>query len=269
MLFFPTITVKSLINFKNNNLSLGKMNKELVENEAKKAISGDLLQGLETENKQLSASIEKLEDERKRTSSSLQRLEEESAMLRELFNNVNNELNNLKKPALLVAEVSNIINDKAVIKLANGNKFFCYIAQELKDLRAGDSVLVDQKSLNIVERVNVGSTFEVEKFVIVEKPKESWKEVGGLRREIQEIKEVIELPLKKPKLFEKIGIYPPKGVLLFGPPGTGKTLLAKAVAHSTNATFIEVVGSELVQKFIGEGAKLVKDIFTLARQKAP
>ncbi len=86
---------------------------------------------------------------------------------------------------------------------------------------------------------------------------------------IREVKEVIELPLKKPGLFEKVGIKPPKGLLLYGPPGTGKTLMAKAVAHSTNATFIEVVGSELVQKFIGEGAKLVKEIFALARTKAP
>ncbi|HLC70821.1 MAG TPA: AAA family ATPase, partial [Candidatus Nanoarchaeia archaeon] len=84
-----------------------------------------------------------------------------------------------------------------------------------------------------------------------------------------EVKEVIELPLQKPELFEKVGISPPKGILLYGPPGTGKTLLAKAVANSTGATFIEVVGSELVQKFIGEGAKLVKDIFILARSKAP
>ena len=160
-------------------------------------------------------------------------------------------------------------NRYQAIKLANGNKFFCYIAQDLKNLQAGDSVLVDQKSLNVVEKVNVGNTFEVEKFVIIEKPKENWKEIGGLKREIQEIKEVIELPLKKPKLFERVGIHPPKGVLLYGPPGTGKTLLAKAVANSTEATFIEVVGSELVQKFIGEGAKLVKDIFALARQKAP
>ena len=78
-----------------------------------------------------------------------------------------------------------------------------------------------------------------------------------------------KLPLKKPELFKKVGIQPPKGVLLYGPPGTGKTILAKAVAASTNSTFIEVVGSELVQKFIGEGAKLIKEIFQLAKQKAP
>jgi len=77
------------------------------------------------------------------------------------------------------------------------------------------------------------------------------------------------LPLKRPDLFGKVGILPPKGILLYGPSGTGKTLLARAVAASTNSTFIEIVGSELVQKFIGEGAKLVKDIFKLAREKAP
>ena len=77
------------------------------------------------------------------------------------------------------------------------------------------------------------------------------------------------MPLKKPKLFEKVGIQPPKGILLHGPPGTGKTLLAKAVANSTKSTFIEIVGSELVQKFIGEGAKLVKEVFQLAKDKAP
>ena len=88
-------------------------------------------------------------------------------------------------------------------------------------------------------------------------------------KQIEEIKEVVELPLIKPELFKKVGIQPPKGILLHGPPGTGKTILAKAVAASTHSTFIELVGSELVQKFIGEGAKLVKEVFQLAREKAP
>jgi len=96
-----------------------------------------------------------------------------------------------------------------------------------------------------------------------------WKDVGGLSEQIEDIKEVIELPLLNPKLFKKVGIQPPKGILLYGPPGTGKTILAKAVASSTNSTFIEIVGSELVQKFIGEGAKMVKEVFQLAREKAP
>ncbi len=216
------------------------------------------------------SAITKVEEQNKMLLAHVKRLEEESAMLRELFNNVNTELANLKKPALLVADVISLVpQNKAVIKLPNGNKFLVYIGKDVKNAQAGDAVLVDQKSLNVVDKVDVNNNYEVEKYVIIEKPNESWKEIGGLKAEVEEVKEVIELPLKKPHLFEKIGIQPPKGLLLYGPPGTGKTLLAKAVAHSTNATFIQVVGSELVQKFIGEGAKLVKDIFALARQKAP
>ena len=224
---------------------------------------------LEEENKILVETIEKLEEENKNISNTLSKVEQESSILRELFNNTNNELNNLKKPSLLVADVVSVHGDKATIKLPNGNKFYSYIAQHVKDIKSGDAALVDQKSLNIVEKFESNDNFEVEKYVIIEKPKEDWNSIGGLKEVVREVKEVIELPLTKPKLFESVGIQPPKGVLLYGPPGTGKTLLAKAVASSTNATFIEVVGSELVQKFIGEGAKLVKDIFALARRKAP
>ncbi len=223
----------------------------------------------DNEPKNTQTELSKLQEESKVMSKTINRLEEETVMLRELFNNASSELNNLRKPALLVADVMSVHDGKAIIKLSNGNKFYCFVSPEIKKLNAGDVVLVDQKSLNIISKVDVNSSLEVEKFVIIEKPKESWKEIGGLKDEIREIKEVIELPLKKPHLFKKVGIEPPKGLLLYGPPGTGKTLLAKAAAHSTNATFIEVVGSELVQKFIGEGAKLVKDIFTLARSKAP
>ncbi|MCF7799315.1 AAA family ATPase [Candidatus Woesearchaeota archaeon] len=153
--------------------------------------------------------------------------------------------------------------------MPNGNKFFVDISSELEDLKAGDSVLVEQKNLTIVDKVRSTRRFNVEQFVIMEKPNVKWSDIGGLKREAEEIREVVELPLKSPELFTKVGIEPPKGILLHGPPGTGKTLLAKAVASSTNSTFIEVVGSELVQKFIGEGAKLVKEIFELAREKAP
>ena len=219
--------------------------------------------------KGLSETVDRLEEENKHIAIALAKLEQESAILRELFNNANNELTNLKKPSLLVADVSSVHGDKAIIKLPNGNKFYCYVTQNITNLRSGDAVLVDQKSLNVVEKLDSNDNFEVEKFVIIEKPKEDWQSIGGLKEVIREVKEVIELPLTKPKLFENVGIKPPKGVLLYGPPGTGKTLLAKAVASSTNATFIEVVGSELVQKFIGEGAKLVKDIFNLARRRAP
>jgi len=100
-------------------------------------------------------------------------------------------------------------------------------------------------------------------------PDATYDMVGGLEKQIQEIKEVIELPLKHPELFESLGVSPPKGVLMYGPPGTGKTLLARAVAHHTDCCFIRVSGSELVQKYIGEGARMVRELFVLARQHAP
>ena len=100
-------------------------------------------------------------------------------------------------------------------------------------------------------------------------PNSTYDMVGGLDEQIKEIKEVIELPIKHPELFDSLGIAQPKGVLLYGPPGTGKTLLARAVAHHTDCTFIRVSGSELVQKYIGEGSRMVRELFVMAREHAP
>uniref|UniRef100_A0A8C9GFL8 AAA+ ATPase domain-containing protein n=1 Tax=Piliocolobus tephrosceles TaxID=591936 RepID=A0A8C9GFL8_9PRIM len=100
-------------------------------------------------------------------------------------------------------------------------------------------------------------------------PLESYADIGGLESQIQEIKEAVELPLTHPELYEDIGIKPPKGVILYGPPGTGKTLLAKAVANETSATFLRVVGSELIQKYLGDGPKLVREMFKVAEEHAP
>jgi proteasome regulatory subunit len=196
-------------------------------------------------------------------------LEDENRLLKEAVNSLREEVERFKSPSLMVAEVSDLINDHALIKIPNGNKFYVTISKSVPPLEIGDSVLVEQKNLNIVDRISVSKNFEVERFVIIEKPKVSWNEIGGLDEQIDEIKEVVELPLKNPALFKKIGIQPPKGILLHGPPGTGKTILAKAIANSTNATFIEIVGSEIIQKFIGDGAKLIKELFTLARNKGP
>src|SRR3990167_8055022 len=195
-------------------------------------------------------------------------LEEENQLLKDTISKMKEELDRLKTPPLMICEVMDIHDDNAVIRIPNGNQFYVTYNAEA-NLKAGDSVLCDQKNLNIVKKIDTSRKFNVEKFVIVEKPDIKWESVGGLKEQENEIREVIELPLKKPELFRKVGITPPKGILLHGPPGTGKTLLAKAVAASTNSTFIEVVGSELVQKFIGEGSKLVKEIFDLARERAP
>ena len=106
--------------------------------------------------------------------------------------------------------------------------------------------------------------------MMVEKvPDSTYDMIGGLDEQIKQIKEVIELGLKHPELFESLGIAQPKGVLLYGPPGTGKTLLARAVAHHTDCKFIRVSGSELVQKYIGEGSRMVRELFVMAREHAP
>jgi proteasome regulatory subunit len=197
-------------------------------------------------------------------------IEEENNILKEALNSLREEVDRLRAPSLMVAEVTDVLeNNRALLKIPNGNKFYVTVSTSVKNLEPGDSVLVEQKNLNIVDKVNVSKNFDVERYVIIEKPKIDWNDIGGLNEQIEEIKEVVELPLKKPELFRKIGINPPKGILLFGPPGTGKTLLAKAIANSTDATFIEIVGSEIVQKFIGDGAKLIKEIFQLAKAKAP
>jgi proteasome regulatory subunit len=104
---------------------------------------------------------------------------------------------------------------------------------------------------------------------MVEKPDITYNSVAGLDEQITTVREAIELPLLEPELFEKVGIIPPKGILLVGPPGCGKTLLAKAVANQTEATFIRMVGSELAQKYIGEGGRMVRELFSLAKEKSP
>lgn len=203
-------------------------------------------------------------------SRNIQDMEQENRLLRETISQLKQELDRFRSPALLVADVAEIVDeDHALVIMPNGNKFYVDKASDAGTLKVGDAVLLEQKNLTIIEKISSNKRFNVEQFVIMENPTVKWNQIGGLSRQAEEIREIVELPLKKPELFEKVGIEPPKGILLYGPPGTGKTLLAKAVATSTNSTFIEIVGSELVQKFIGEGAKLVKEIFDLAREKAP
>lgn len=195
-------------------------------------------------------------------------IESENKMLQETVKQMKTQIQKLTSRPLMIAEVQDVVGDGFLIRIPNGNQFSVNSLCKEK-ISSGDSVLVEQRNLTIIKKIKTTKDFNVEKFVIMEKPNLKFEEIGGLSEQIKEIKEVIELPLKRPNLFKKVGIQPPKGILLYGEPGTGKTLLAKAVANSTNATFIEIVGSELVQKFIGEGAKLVKEVFTLAKNKVP
>ncbi len=196
-------------------------------------------------------------------------LEEENQLLRQSVAQLRAELDRYRTPPLMVCELSEQIEEGWVIKIPNGNKFYTTVGKDVSGLQTGDTVLCEQKNLSIVKKIAADKKFNVEQFSIISKPSITFDDIGGLAEQINEIKEVVELPLKKPELFRELGIQPPKGVLLYGEPGTGKTLLAKAVANSSDACFIEITGSELVQKFIGEGAKMIKEIFQLARERAP
>ena len=178
--------------------------------------------------------------------------EDENRILRETINQLRYELDRYRRTPLMICEVREIFGKNAIIKIPNGNQFFVEVSDECEVLKPGDTIYVEQKNLTIIKKARLMRRYNVEKFINMQRPDATWEDIGGLEDQVREIKEVIELPLKKPQLFKKVGITPPKGVLLYGAPGTGKTLLAKAVASSTNSTFIQIVASELVQKFIGE-----------------
>ena len=161
--------------------------------------------------------------------------------------------------------------ERAIVRSSNGTVFQVSLNQRIEPelLKPGTRVALNQDNLSLVEVLHDAWDPIVSGSEMVEKPDITYDMVAGLDDEILSVREAIELPLTKPHLFAKVGIKPPKGVLLVGPPGCGKTLLAKAVAHHTNATFIRMVGSELAQKYIGEGGRLVRELFSLAKDKAP
>jgi len=182
----------------------------------------------------------------------------------------NKELTDMKIPPQIVGTISEVLPErKAIVKNSNGMEFLVKTAQGIEEVEAGKRVAMNQRTLVITEILPENKDSRVRAMEIIEKPKITFDDIGGLTKERLELEEAIILPLLKPKAFEELGIEPPTGVLLHGLPGTGKTLLAKAVANKTNSTFISLSGSDLVRKFIGEGARLVKDVFNLAKEKKP
>ncbi|MDH7491374.1 MAG: proteasome-activating nucleotidase [Methanolinea sp.] len=181
------------------------------------------------------------------------------------------ENNQLKRMPLFVAVVVDLLGKGEVYLRQQGNnqEYLTHVNDELfHQLKPGTKVAVNN-ALSIVKIV--GSIFDsrVRVMELEESPKVTFSQIGGLSKEIEEVREAVEYPLTKPEIYERVGVEPPKGILLYGPPGTGKTLIAKAVAHQAKATFIRMSGSELVHKYIGEGAQLVRELFALAREKSP
>merc|ERR1711912_4755 len=136
-------------------------------------------------------------------------------------------------------------------------------------LKPSASIALHKHSNALVDILPPESDTSIQMLADHERPNVSYSDIGGLDIQKQEIREAVELPLTQFELYKSIGIDPPRGVLMYGPPGTGKTMLAKAVANRTTAAFIRVVGSEFVQKYLGEGPRMVRDVFRLARENAP
>jgi len=181
------------------------------------------------------------------------------------------ENNQLKKMPLFVAVIVDILPSGEIYLRQQGNNQE-YLTQASNDLlpllRPGAKVAVNN-ALSIVKIIGNVYDSRIRVMELEVSPDITYAQIGGLSDEIQEVRESVEYPLTKPEIFRCVGVEPPKGILLHGPPGTGKTLIAKAVAHEAKATFIRMSGSELVHKFIGEGAGLVRELFMLARERAP
>ena len=182
-----------------------------------------------------------------------------------------NAIDLIRGSPITIGTLEEIITEDHAIVSVNGNDFYVKIFSivDKEQLELGCSVLLRENSYHIVgvladEADPLLSVMKVDKA-----PTETYGDVGGLESQIREIKEAVELPLTHPEMYEEVGIKPPKGVILCGEPGTGKTLLAKAVANETSATFFRVVGSELVQKYSGEGPKLVRELFRIASEHSP
>ena len=222
--------------------------------------------------RQLEESYAALRDESQQLINERNTLEADVRQLRKKIDRLEENVNLLKMPPLIIGHIQDILDhERAIVRSSNGTVFQVSLNQRLEPelIKPGTRVALNQDSLSVIEVLHEAWDPMVSGAEMVEKPTITYEDVAGLDDQVESVREAIELPLVKPELFEKVGIVPPKGVLLVGPPGCGKTLLAKAVANHTEATFIRMVGSELAQKYIGEGGRMVRELFSLAKEKAP
>ncbi len=227
--------------------------------------SFDRVSFLELRNSQLAEAIKRVESERHYMEAEILRLQREVKRLK-------TELDRLRYPPLIVGSVRDVLTDgRVVVKSSTGPDFVVNSAEtvEHEKITVGSRVALNKQTLAVMGVLPASLDPLVAASEIVDKPSVTYTDIGGLTEQVREIREAVEYPLLRSELYRKVGVDPPKGVLLIGSPGTGKTMIAKAVAHHTHATFVRLVGSELVQKYIGEGARLVRELFQLAREKAP
>jgi len=222
--------------------------------------------------KNLENQFKSLQDEAQNLLQEKRSLQNEVTELKKKASGLDNELRILRSPPLIIGHIQDILDEeRAIVRSTNGTVFQVGINPRLTTdkLKPGTRVALNQDNLSVIELLSDAWDPMVSGAEMVEKPIVTYKDLGGLDEQVLQVREAIELPLEKPELFTKVGVSPPKGVLLVGPPGCGKTMLAKAVANQTQASFIRMVGSELAQKYIGEGGRLVRELFSLAKEKSP
>jgi len=182
------------------------------------------------------------------------------------------KVDEIRGSPMSVGTLEEMIDDNhAIVSSSVGPEYYVNVLSvvDQDNLEPGCSVLLHNKVMSVVGILADDADPMVRMMKVDKAPTESYADIGGLESQIQEIKEAVELPLTHPELYVDIGIKPPKGVILYGEPGTGKTLLAKAVANQTSATFLRMVGSELIQKYLGDGPKLVRELFRVADENSP
>ena len=199
-------------------------------------------------------------------------IREEHKNLKKELLRAKEEIKRIQAVPLVIGQFIEMIDvDHGLVSSNSGSTYYVRVLSILdrEKLKPNSSVALQRQSHSVVDIIPAEADSGIQMMKVTEKIDVSYSDIGGLDQQKQEIKEAIELPLTHGDLYAQIGIDPPRGVLLYGPPGTGKTMMAKAVANSTKAAFIKVVGSEFVQKYLGEGARMVRDVFRMARDNAP
>ena len=182
------------------------------------------------------------------------------------------EIKRIQSVPLVIGQFLELVDENyGIVSSTAGSNYYVRVLSTLNRelLKPSSSIALHRHSHSVVDILPNETDASIQLMQMGEKPDVTYQDVGGLDIQKQEIREAVELPLTNHELYAQIGIDPPRGVLLYGPPGTGKTMLAKAVANNTTASFIRVVGSEFVQKYLGEGPRMVRDVFRLARENAP
>ena len=180
------------------------------------------------------------------------------------------EVKRIQSVPLVIGQFSEMVDENyGIVGSTAGSNYYVRILStlDLEELKPNASVALHRHSHSVVAILPPESDSTIQ--LMATKPDVTYQDIGGNDIQKQEVREAVELPLTQFQLYKQIGIDPPRGVLMYGPPGTGKTMMAKAVANATTASFISVVGSEFVQKYLGEGPRMVRDVFRLARENAP